>query len=175
MTITVDLSGLKELEKALDEVGKAVGEKVLRGALRDAAKPMLEAAKAKAPAAEQAYWAEKGRRVAPGRLKEAIRIRTKINRGKNTAWAFVGTRATGKYKDVYYARFAEFGTKPHYLGKGAKRRSGSTRGRMHPGARPHPFLRPALDENEAAFYNLFKQRIQHRLKLAQRRAARASQ
>jgi HK97 gp10 family phage protein len=60
-----------------------------------------------------------------------------------------------------YAHLVELGTAPHALGKGSQRRIGRSkknpqgrpgpqRGRMHPGARPHPFLRPALERNEGA-------------------------
>jgi HK97 gp10 family phage protein len=68
-----------------------------------------------------------------------------------------------------YAHLVEFGTRPHAIGKGSdleitrgsKRKgtrktvAGPQKGRMHPGARPKPYFRPAFDTKlpaaEAAF------------------------
>jgi len=51
---------------------------------------------------------------------------------------------------AFYARWAEFGTAPHSLAKGADRSSRRRRnlpGRQHPGARAHPFFYPAYRAN----------------------------
>lgn len=44
-----------------------------------------------------------------------------------------------------YAHLVEYGTKPHSVGKGSKVKGGKQKGTKHPGARPKPFFRPALD------------------------------
>lgn len=156
MSISIDVSGLKEMEKALKQIGESVGAKALRGALRDAGKPMLDDAISSVPKTTQVYvTGRKGqrRRVQPGRLKRSLKMRAKIDKNRHTAWVFVGTRAQGKQKDVYYAKWVEFGTRY---------------------AKPQPFLTPAMMRNEGRFFNLFKEKLAKRLKNAQRRAARAT-
>jgi len=51
-----------------------------------------------------------------------------------------------------YAHFSEFGVRPHAIGTGShleawkgSRLGGLQVGAMHPGAEPHPFMRPAFD------------------------------
>ncbi|MET4163724.1 HK97 gp10 family phage protein [Marinobacterium sp. MBR-111] len=170
-----EVQGLRELEQALKDLGDQVGVKVLRSALRDAGKPTLERAKALAPVSDSAHKGYKGKVQQPGELKKALKIRTRLSRRNHSVFAFIGVRS----KEAYYAQFVEFGTAPHYVTRGAKRSRGTKSGakhrskprRMHPGAKPHPFLRPAWDQTKHSALDIFKSRIQHRLQLAQKRAA----
>jgi len=158
-----EVQGLADLEKQLAKFGKELASKRLRSALRESAKPIQEAAKRNVPEAERSYWSrQKGggyKRVAPGRLKRSIKTRTIVKPG--IVWAFVGARAVGKSKDVFYQNFVEFGTRPHRMKRG-----------RHPGAEAQPFLRPAYKANEASFLEMFKQKIKRKIDLLARQRAR---
>lgn len=106
-------------------------------------------------------------------LKRSIKSRAYVRRDKT---AVVGEllvrhnkamviRRYGRARPAdpyYYAHLVELGTKPHAVGKQSQRFKvrptkqnpsgvpGMQRGGMHPGARPKPFLRPAVENNRAA-------------------------
>ena len=54
---------------------------------------------------------------------------------------------------AFYARFVEYGTKPHKVG-----------GRSHPGSQAKPFLRPAFDELKNAIGTTIVKQIGRKLK-----------
>lgn len=70
-----------------------------------------------------------------GRLKKVSRKSQKA-RGKNYV--------RGEVYPRNYAHLVEFGTQPHTVGRGSKVEK-SQYGLQHPGAKKHPFMRPALD------------------------------
>lgn len=49
--------------------------------------------------------------------------------------------------EAFYARWVEFGTKPHNVAKGGGNKSFKGEAREHPGARAHPFFFPAYRVN----------------------------
>lgn len=72
-------------------------------------------------------------------------------------------------REAFYARFVEFGTRPHSLAKGARKQNRAARmggGYMHPGARPFPFFYPA--------WRLWKRKVKSRISAAMRQAIRES-
>lgn len=97
MTITVEIKGLRELDKALRELGAEVGAKTLRSALRDAAKPVLEQAQRDAPP------------DVTGNLRKQLKLRTSINRRGKRGRAEVARVRVGVTKVPYIAAI-EFGT-----------------------------------------------------------------
>ena len=104
----------------------------MRGALRAGMKPIMEAAKEKAPADT-------------GELRNGLKITTRSRRGVVTA----SVKATGKH--AYLAPFFEYGTKQHVITarEGQLVIEGVRVGSKvkHPGIVRRPFMRPALDEN----------------------------
>lgn len=146
MTDLVHVKGLSELQAFLDQLPAKIERNVLRGALRAGAKPVLEDARRRAPTAPPSGKNERVYGLRQGALRDSLRISVKVRGGKVTASVKAGGRKKG---DVYYARFVEYGTRPHTIkarGGGALAFGGGfLRSVEHPGATPHPFLRPALD------------------------------
>jgi HK97 gp10 family phage protein len=96
-TVSINLFGHKELIRALEQLPVAVENRVLKFALREAAKPMLKAARANAPVGRS------------GLLKKSIKIRT-MKRKKGRVGFTVGASRdnlpTGK---AFYGYFQEKG------------------------------------------------------------------
>ncbi len=122
-----NVKGLSELQKFLDQLTVKLEKNIMRGALRAGAKTILTEAKANVP-------------VKSGELRDSLKIGTKSRAGKVTA--SVRTK-------LFYARFVEFGTAAHVIGgkNGGWLSFGGTFTKAvdHPGAKPYPFMRPALD------------------------------
>lgn len=158
MADTVKVNGLKELGKLLGELPEKLQRNVMRGALRAGAAPILREAKALVP-------------VDQGDLKKSLRVSSRIKQGVPTA--------TVK-SEKFYAKMVEYGTAPHIIKpdptkaltrktrRGEKVVSTRTLNRMvargtlrigdqyvgdavtHPGSKPKPFMRPALDTQASA-------------------------
>ena len=130
MQDTVNVKGLSELAKFLDELAPKLQKNIMRQALRAGMKPVQEDAKAHVA-------------VASGLLQKGLKISTRIKGGTITA----SLKATGKH--AYLARWIEFGTAAHRINpKKAKALSiggGFAEGVDHPGSKAHAFMRPALD------------------------------
>lgn len=162
--LKMHVEGAEGLIPLLKDFEQNVRERIARKALDAAAKPIVAAAKAKVPRRFGALKASLGvvhRKYSPVvvAIIGAKRGFMASSRGKKLA-------SKGKYAEpAFYAHLVEFGTKPHALGEGSIRVRRSTRtvngrrqvielgpgpqhGRMHPGARPKPFLRPAWDANK---------------------------
>ena len=100
-----------------------------------------------------------------GVLRDSIRV-TARRRGRTVT---ASIKAGGKTKtgDAFYARFVEFGTAAHVIsGKNGGWLSFGglfTKSAQHPGAKPSPFMRPALDsksgEAVVAVGNYVKKRL----------------
>ncbi len=150
MSDLVHVKGLSELNKLLQELPVKLEKNVLRGALRAAAKPVLQAAKEGAP-------------VKSGLLRDGLKISS--GRGKpGTVVAKV--KVTGKH--AFIAPWLEYGVAAHKIT--AKKGGWLFFGGMfaksidHPGFSPRPFMRPALDgQAQAAVLaaaNYMKTRLQ---------------
>jgi HK97 gp10 family phage protein len=128
---------------------------VLRGALKAGADVIAEAARENCVSHE---------------VREAIKTSSKAEPGRITAKVEV------KGEGAFIGPWLEYGTSPHFISVDAEASGGRTARRVnrlarggdsevaatlviggkpvgktvhHPGARPHPFLRPALDSHEA--------------------------
>lgn len=142
MATTFEVKGLKELNKFLQQLPAKVETNIMRGALRAAAKPVMEAAKANAPTGEPSESAKRRYKLYNGALRDSIRISSRIDRRNKQVKArvIVGGKSKKTGADVFYAYIVEFkGSRPHSLRKGGK---GPV---THPGMDPNPFLRTALD------------------------------
>lgn len=147
------VKGLKELTQFLQKLPDNLQNGVMRGAMRAGAKVLQTEAEQNVP-------------VDQGDLKNSFKVSTRSRRGVVVATV----RA-----DDYKARWVEYGTAAHWISVDAtaKPTRMTRRGRRsvslktlnkalaqgslkigvhfvgasvaHPGARPHPFMRPALD------------------------------
>jgi len=126
------VEGVEDLEQALRDLGVEV-QKVLIRAAEAGAEVIRKEAEKRAPG--------------PGVAKKVVK------RGKYEAHVDVGPD-----KEHWYYQFFETGADPHIIPRKKKRaegkrlafqgRNGLVRPRMvrHPGMKPRPFLRPAIDE-----------------------------
>lgn len=112
---------------------------IMRGAMRAGANVILEQAKANVPTAEPSDRNRERYGGYAGALRDSLRVTGRSRKGRVMARVVAGGKKTRGGAAVYYAHWVEYGTKPHSNGR---------RG-MHPGARPHPFLRPAADAKQA--------------------------
>lgn len=127
---TTHVKGLAELQAFLDQLPAKMEANIMRAALREGAKVVQAEVKASAP-------------VRTGLLKAGIKIGTNSRRGRVTA----KIKVSGKH--AFVANWVEYGTAAHFI-KPKRAKSLFFAGLMrdgvdHPGARPKPFMRPALD------------------------------
>lgn len=127
--IEISIKGLDEIEKRLQALPEKLRRKHLRTALKDPLEMVRQQAVAQCPQRKpgrgwQAF-------VSEGDEHLRDNITSKISVGKTSAWGRVGV----DYTKVRHGHLVEFGTKPHKIGK-----------MQHPGARAHPFMRPAFDK-----------------------------
>lgn len=120
-----ELKGARELQALLDSIPAKIEANIVRGGLRAGAKVLLSAIKESAPVDE-------------GHLVASVRISTSLRKGQVRVFVKVGD------KKAWYAHFIEFGTQPHAMSA----ESSDQERRLHPGARPNPFIRVAYDSNE---------------------------
>lgn len=165
--VTVKVSGLADLERALNELAVDLRKKVLRGALRDGAKVIVQAARALAPVLKT-----RSARRTPGLLKRRITVvNSKIFKGTTGELGVYVTVRTLKAKQVRafkrqsafegrHAKASDNPNDPFYAGF-------VERGTKHMAA--HPFLRPAGEASFSRVIEVVSQRISERIQEANRR------
>lgn len=143
------VKGLAELKAALAQLPEKIERNVMRGAIRAGLKAT-------------AQRAEQNIRSVSGELASSVRVGTKVKNGQ-----VIGTVTAGvskKNKRPYYAHMVEFGTQAHIIK--------ARRGKLlaigvakveHPGAKPRPFMRPALDATQAQVVEGVREYIRTRL------------
>jgi HK97 gp10 family phage protein len=147
------VKGLAQLQAALDSLPAKIEANIMRGAMRAGAKLVLADAKRSASFADRT-----------GALRDSLRITTSLKRG--TVLAAVKAGATAKDKRPFYAGMVEFGTAAHVITAGPGKLLpvyGGVKSVHHPGARKHPYLRPALDTQGAAAVAAAAEYIRKRL------------
>lgn len=148
----VKVRGLAELNRFLQHLPAKMEANVLRGALREGARVVEAAAKANVP-------------VDTGRLRDSIRVKAMLRKGRVIASVTAGGRSGKKkvltsrsgrlragYEMAFYARWVEYGVAAHKI---IPRKAGGflsfgdvfARSVEHPGFSPKPFMRPALNSN----------------------------
>lgn len=148
MADLVHVKGLSEIERFLDELTEKLKRDAIRGGLRAGAVVLRDAAKALVPVGPPSAENILEHGGYQGALRDSLRVSTRVGGNKVTARVSAGgTKKNGA--DTYYALWVEFGTRPHViapLNGGALMIGGRVVAHvMHPGARPRPFMRPALD------------------------------
>jgi HK97 gp10 family phage protein len=142
MSSSVEIRGLAELHKALQDLPAKIERNVLRGGLRAGAKVMeAEAARLCPEGLPTLDGVKRGARR--GELKRSIRVTMRASKSTVRATLKAGNKV------AWYAHLVEFGTARHWI-KPKNRKSLFVAGLFkevidHPGARPKPFMRPAFD------------------------------
>lgn len=137
------IDGLKELDKALGELGKRVGKATLRKAIKAASVPVINDAQALAPVDDGTLKASIIAGTKLGKAQRKLQNKeSRANGGKATAEIYIGPTAP-------HAHLVEFGTAPHVLYRGIK----------HPGTQPQPFMRPAFEQNQEKMMEIMKQEL----------------
>ena len=138
--IKFKMTGLAELDKAVKTLPEKIQKRVLVGALRAGGRVIAKQAKARVP-------------IKFGRLKKNIAvIAGKFERG--TAIVYVHTKPK-----AWYSHMIEFGTKPHAVAKKSNTSSGKQTGKMHPGGKAHPYMRPAFDTTHKEVLDAIGQKL----------------
>lgn len=144
-TTNVQVLGLSELNKMLQQMPAKIEKNILTGGLRAGVKVFQVAARQNLPANLLD-------------LQRSLKIRTSSKYGRLTATLVAGS------SQAYYAHWVEYGTASYYTGKGksvgkpypikplkkgGQLKIGNTYTSlvMHPGVKPRPYMRPALDQN----------------------------
>lgn len=167
MSDVIQVRGLSELQRFLDQLPAKMERNVLRGALRAGARLVQKAARANVPVSPPNARNARRYNLYAGALRDTLRVSAQARGGQVTA----SVKAGGKTKGgavVYYARWVEYGTRSHWISVGDGGPSAATanrwerRGRLrigenfvgssvvHPGAQARPYLRPALDSQATA-------------------------
>lgn len=148
------VKGRDAVRQYLRQIPDKLERKILRGAAKAAATVIADEAKL---------------RVVSSEVESAIKIST-----RQTEPGRVVAKVQVKGPGAYIAPWLEYGTDPHFISVAEDQRDGRSVRRInqqtreaggdgslviggkfvgktvwHPGARPHPFLRPALDSKEA--------------------------
>ncbi|WP_372804376.1 HK97-gp10 family putative phage morphogenesis protein [Paracoccus seriniphilus] len=147
MSVTIDVEGFAELEKALDNLSKSAGKAVLRRALKKAAQPTADLARSMAP-------------VKTGKLAKSV---------------IVGTRLDGRQARIHRRMFrddkaaVEMFVGPSYLrGDGGRHGHLVEFGTSKMAARP--FMRPAWDQDKHAMLERLSDELWAELEKSIRRA-----
>ncbi len=182
MKVTIDVRGLKEIEKALFEIDKAATRKtVVRNALKKGGEPIAEAMRARAPVddgdltgniivsakikgeAGKAAYAKAMRDSAGDKAYAVKAMRDARRAAKGTmppVMLFVGPS-----ERIFHAHLVEFATKPHING-------GLFAGSQHPGTRPQPFARPAFDAESGRALSMISDELRAQIMKAAARQAK---
>ena len=152
-SVNFAIQGQEELLRNVRKLEKKVQKRIIRKALGKVARAVVKDARALVPRET-------------GLLRESLGSVIRFGKKTGEAFAVIGPRvefkgkkvekiraglrgAKTKRKPANYGHLVEFGAKPHKqrfipVAGGVIRLGGD----MHPGARPKPFLRPALEKNK---------------------------
>lgn len=144
----VHIKGFAELQKFLDELPAKLEANIMRSALCAGAEVIAEEAR-------------RNVLVRYGDLLASIKVSAKIKGGKVTATVKAGD------KKAWYWRQVEFGTAAHTIkakdGGALKFAGRFYKSVEHPGVKPHPFMRPALDAKTKEALDAIGEQIKKRL------------
>jgi len=149
------LKGLDDAKRAIEELIQDMRRKVVRAALRDAARPMVKQAKVNAP-------------VKTGLVRRRISVFTsRIKRGqRGEIGVYIRPKATksnrGKKGDPFYYKFQEMG----FHATGSAKRKAAPNARFISGKM---FLGRAFESHSRDSAEIFSDAIKRRIDLANRR------
>lgn len=140
------IKGGAELQKFLNTLPAKIEQNIMRSALRAGANDLKQAAKDNI-------------NDVSGDLAKSVRVGVRTRGGK--------IRATVKAGDAkaYYVHMVEYGTSAHeIISKSGLAVNGQVFTKInHPGAAPHPFMRPAVDSNTQSAINAITNQVKKRL------------
>lgn len=143
------LRGGKELQDLLSQLPAKIEANVVRGGLRKGAVVLRDAIREAAPKDS-------------GDLAASVRVSVRLRNG-----TVVATVKTGN-KKAWYAHLVEYGTAAHeiHAAEGGRLAIGGALLTFvnHPGARAHPFVRPALDSHQQIALDAAMDYMRNRLK-----------
>lgn len=161
------IEGGKELDKMLQTLPTKLEKNIMRAALVAGARVIMKEAKAHAPVGRPSNVNAKLYGGYAGALRDSVRVTSGFSK-KGAAYASV--KAGGRTKkgaDVFYAHIVEYGARSHTIKPRGKRMeigdkfvAGAVE---HPGVRPRPFMRPALDNRLDEALQVVTERIRKRL------------
>lgn len=151
MSSGTSIKGLAELQLALNELPAKIEANIMRAALRAGANVLRDEAQSTAAFMDRS-----------GRLRKSIRVGTKLRGGVAQASVTVGPKKGDKRP--FYGPFLEFGTKAHTIkATKGKALAVGVSSVHHPGVRPRPFMRPAIDAKTTAAVEAVREYIRQRL------------
>lgn len=166
--------GGQELLDTLTAIGAEVPRTAIRRALYAGAVLIRDDARRRVPvrtgALKRSIIAQTDRtQEKSGQYKGYVSIKSNAFTRRGTGRVKLSKKEPGQRKyakgEIYprnYAHLVEFGTQPHKAGP-----------RNHPGSKPQPFMRPALDENIAAIERVFAATIEKEVRrIAEKKAGR---
>lgn len=147
-TTRAEVTGLRELGAALQELGQDVSKRIIYNATLRAAKVVARQASVNAPRSEKAHRVGKGGPVVqPGNLAKGIAI--KRLKATQTGKAQYEVRwKSKKAGDPFYGLFIEFGTVSQA---------------------PKPFIRPAFDTSKQQALTELQDTLKRRIALANKK------
>ncbi len=155
------VQGLPELQAQLRELGATMAARVLATAARKAFMPVIEAARARAPTANESTGATgitkesiKIRVIRPKSGDTVVQVGLRIARSAEAAGLVRASRGVVKRRDASWRwHFVEFGT-------------------VHQAARP--FIRPAMDENAQQVIDELKKELVKGINKVLRKSAKSA-
>lgn len=164
----VSIKGLKELDDLLKTLPGNIQKNVMRGAIRSGLNEIGSIAKNILSADNH---------VVTGNLRKSVRVSFKR---KSEKYGWMRGHLLAGDKKAWYSHIIEFGSGSYYAGKGSKskkapyeikpknRKSLFFAGVMkdlivHPGVKPSPFMRPALDSGTKRAIDAFAAYVAKRL------------
>lgn len=177
-SVGMKLEGMGAVLAQLDDLARGAKNRIIRPAVNAAGQIVLKAARSKVQV-DSGITKEsliKKVKTYSGGVVAVIGPDAKVRRTVFRSKALFGKGANVLARPAYTAHLVEKGTKPHPLARGSRLAGQQKLGRglgMHPGTQPHPFLRPALEDNRAAIIAEMTKRIQEGLEAYHRKQAGA--
>jgi HK97 gp10 family phage protein len=164
LNANLNVPGLSDLFRQMDALPLQLQKSVMRGAMRAGQKVIMTRARAGVPVNHPSAENTREWGSYMGALRDSIKISTRIDRRTGQA---VAKLTAGNYK-AFYARWVEFGTKPHEItSKFGRKVLGTPEhpaySAHHPGARKNPFMRIAIDSGAQEAAQVVAQYIGGRL------------
>lgn len=150
-SITVHVSGFKELGDALDEMKKTTAKGVMKRVLKKAAQPVADAAAAMAHAGTVTKPGHKA-----GRLRDSATVSDRLSR-----------RQKRIHKKEESASFSEM-----FVGFGPFTEAITEEFGTVRGVKAHPAMRPAWDSNKSGVLNSIKTDLANEIEKTRARAAK---
>lgn len=139
----IKVTGLKEIDKVLTEMPKALTHKVLGTAGASAAKPLVERAKLLAPEGPT------------GNLVDSIGVeKESFSKATSLGTVVVGPRRSKRYRG-FAGHLVEKGTRERRLTGKGKYKAGTSRGVMP----ANPFMEPAFEQTKERVLGMYNTEV----------------